>query len=142
MKIKTVELTGLALAYAVAIAKGIPAEAIVLPQYAGDGPWRRWKNEGKYDGYVTGPDMLFDRKWEAAGPIIEKEIDNIERRDGYFYAHRFKRHTARVDINFKSYPDEQEAFAYGPTVIIACMRCFVLAKLGAEVELPDNKFLK
>lgn len=29
-------------------------------------------------------------------------------------------------------------FSYGPTPLIAAMRCYVVSKLGAEVEVPDE----
>lgn len=70
-------------------------------------------------------------------PIIEREIDIMERRAGYFYANRFKRCVGRVDTNFKSYPDEEERFAYGPTMLIAGLRCLIAAKMGDEVDVPE-----
>lgn len=130
MKIKTADLTSLPLAYAVAIAKGIPAEEIVLPRYQGDGPWRRTRDEeGNFDGYITGPAMLFDRKWEAAGPIIEKERIDLQAKINA--GCDYDEWLATIGLG------AAQRRRYGPTPIIAAMRCFVASKLGDEVEIPD-----
>lgn len=34
--------------------------------------------------------------------------------------------------------DDAEAFGYGPTPLIAAMRCYVASKLGDEVDVPDE----
>jgi hypothetical protein len=68
--------------------------------------------------------------WEKGGPIIERE---------------------RIDVNSKINAgddiDEWRAVKgigaktkarYGPTPLIAAMRCYVASKLGNEVEIPEE----
>ena len=130
MKLKTSELTGSALDYSVAIAKGIPSADLKLPSYKGDSLFRYIRDdEGELTGnYMTGPDLLFSRKWEAAGPIIEKEQFSI---------------AAPSPINkcWTAMTWRNESKQDGPTLLIAAMRCYVQSKLGDEVEIP-NKIAK
>ena len=77
--------------------------------------------------------------WNQGGLIVENKIDNWQRRDTYFYAHRFKRNTGNIDpYTWKTIPDEKECFAYGPTLLIACLRCYVTSVLGDTIELPNE----
>ena len=108
MNIKTSELTGAALDWAVAKCEGKATgfeytlnEAIVLvglDQYS--------------------PSEL----WAQGGPIIERE------KIGTDYAQE-EDWAART-------PEYQ--WAYGPTPLSAAMRCYVASKLGDEVEVPDE----
>jgi hypothetical protein len=93
MKIKTVDLTGAALDWAVAKCEGKPS----------------WM-------------MGFSTEWEKGGPIIERERINIRDDGGDQWA---------AD-------DSIRAAAYGPTPLIAAMRCYVASKLGDEVEVPEE----
>lgn len=135
MKIKTSELTGHALSWAVAKAVYTDGRRIEVHEMGGV---RVENSPSSGDRYGIGWFNFRATDWCQCGPIIEREIDNIERREGYFYAHRFMRHTGRVDRNFKSYPDEREAFAYGQTMLIAGLRCWLKAKLGDEVDVPEG----
>ena len=70
MKIKTQDLTGAALDWAVAMSKGIPAEELYIPKWGSQLPpsiYRRCRDwDGNLDAsYTSGPDLLFSRKWEA-----------------------------------------------------------------------------
>jgi hypothetical protein len=126
---KTSELTGRALNYAVAIANGIPAEEIYIPaKWMGDALFRRTRDEdGNLDGgYITGPDLLFSRKWEAGGPIIERERMDVD----YNPAEKMWR-TRRSRTS-------DSATSFGPTPLIAAMRCYVASKLGDEVDIPER----
>lgn len=122
---KTCDLTGAALDWAVAIANGVPAGDIVFTK--GSGPWRRTRDgDGKLTGsYQTGPEFRFHSKWEAAGPIIDREdIDVI--------SVGVKNFAARIENA------SNVITAYGSTRCIAAMRCFVRSKLGDEVDVPDE----
>lgn len=123
---ETIELTGVALDYAVAMAEGIPSEDIKLPGWKGDNLYRfRRDEDGKKDGfYTTGSGLVF-HKGPAGDDIIDRE-----------------------GISTQKITDEWEASIYnpttqcmhgttlGPTRRIAAMRCYVASKLGWEVELP------
>lgn len=128
-KVKTAELTGTALDWAVARAKGIPAEELYVQNWgrAGKSLCRRNRDEdGKLDGtYTTGPDMLFSRKWEAGGPIIERARISTE------WSSLWDCWTAR-DLR-------HAAFSFtGLTPLIAAMRCYVAAKMGDTIEIPEE----
>ena len=122
MKMKTSELTGAALDLAVSMAlgwrvvdsdKGTKGVLFLLPD--GTHSIRSlWKHS---------------TDWAQGGPIIEREriwlkfplgdVGEVEALHGSFL---FPRHLSR----------------FGPTALIAAMRCYVMAKLGDEVEVPDE----
>lgn len=62
--------------------------------------------------------------WAQGGPIIERE----------FIAARFWKSEGAWAADVRGGVFEQ----YGPTALIAAMRCFVASKLGDEVEIPDE----
>ena len=120
MKIKTSELTGAALDWAVAKALGIRTYI------------------GRYEHTLTGPcildadlvDMQTDgeqelkhsRSWAQGGPIIERELISVSSQtNGHSWA-------AKGAHNY----------SYGPTPLIAAMRCFVASKLGDKVDVPEE----
>jgi hypothetical protein len=60
------------------------------------------------------------------GPIIEREIAKIERfSDALWEATAYTKNA-------------QDIVQYGPTPLIAAMRCYVASKLGDEVEIPEE----
>lgn len=113
MKIKTSELSGAALDWAVEM---VECEGAM---------------------YSRRECRPFSTDWALAGPIIEEEGIDVHRVTSALWsaswwadnsgmaknpAQRFKRNV-RTD---------------GPTPLIAAMRCYVEAKLGNEVEVPDE----
>jgi hypothetical protein len=69
--------------------------------------------------------------WKHGGPIIEREIISVSH------------DTAGSTVEWAAWTpapirDEAEAFGYGPTPLIAAMRCYVASKLGEEVEIPKE----
>lgn len=91
MKIKTSELTGAALDWAVAKCEGIRKPDLV----------------GGFDGIGNYSEPWEpSTNWSQGGPIIEREAAQYE--------------------------------CFGPTPLIAAMRCYVASKLGDEVEIPDE----
>ena len=137
MKIKTQDLTDAALDWAVAISKGIPAEELYIQKWGSrlaPSIYRRNRDaDGNLDGtHTSGPDLLFSRKWEAGGPIIEREGIGI-RQYGDFLESRWQ--ADKWAFKFV------DPMATGPTPLIAAMRCLCSAKLGDEVEIPDELLL-
>jgi hypothetical protein len=62
------------------------------------------------------------QKWEQAGPIIEREKIAID-----------------FDGDAWCASDNRKPLAnYGPTPLIAAMRCYVSSKLGDEIDLPKE----
>lgn len=128
MKIKTSELKGKALDYVVAIAKGISPSDIRIAHdrlYR----WCRDEDGNLSNRYQTGPEFLFHKLWEAAGPIIERERIQVVFRvtdgngGGYWEA-------ANLFTDTYGYS--------GATPLLAAMRCYVSSKLGSEVEIPGE----
>jgi hypothetical protein len=111
MKIKTSELTGAALDWAVAKCEGIYFENFEeFEMYAGD----------------------YSTDWVYGGPIIEREEIGIKRNAPCSNGRQWE---ASGSITAKGAGYQ---FAYGPTPLIAAMRCYVASKLGDEVDVPEE----
>ena len=110
MKMKTRGLQGAALDWAVAMCEGV--KLMGAHGFVRD----------SYDNEV-----LFEPStdWAQGGPIIERE---------------------KIGLDY--YPDGGQAWgalcdggnheSFGPTPLIAAMRCFVASKLGDEVTIPEE----
>ena len=73
---------------------------------------------------------FYSNDWALAGPIIEREwLDIISWPNESDEDMRWqcKQHDMRIDC-----------VAFGPTPLIAAMRCYVASVLGDEVEVPDE----
>jgi len=133
MKTKTIELTGHAIDWAVAKASGRL------------GAWRRdesrtgvsildigFDEHGDLCEYVPGSrrdpykPWRPSTDWSQGGPIIDRE------RIGVTPGFASKKWVA-LGANMRSSLSQ-----YGPTPLIAAMRCFVASKLGDEVDVPDE----
>ena len=140
-KVKTGELTGAALDWAVAISKGIPAEELYIQKWGSRLPpsiYRRNRDEdGNLDGsYTSGPDLLFSRKWEAGGPIIQRE--GISTRLNHKQAQLWEAYIWLPTQHDQSEADSNSYTAFGMTPLIAAMRCFCCSKLGDVVDIPEE----
>lgn len=126
MKVKTSELQGAALDWAVAIAEGFKPKQLRYEKWSGSLFTYTFDDDGNVDGYITGPDRLYSRKWEAGGPIIEREEICISK--------------AVVWCAVKYYIEDvrEPTCGYGPTLLIAAMRCYCCAKLGDEIDIPEE----
>lgn len=110
MKQRTDSLEGAQLAYAIAMAEG---EDMTL--------W--FENNGKH----RRPHAAHGTDWCQAGPIIERN---------------------RIDVVADEHTDEWHsvmcgevvhiAMGYGPTPIIAALRCYVASKFGDYIDLPKE----
>jgi hypothetical protein len=56
--------------------------------------------------------------WAQGGPIIEREGLTLDQWDDY--------------------PRWRSGNSYGPTPLIAAMRCYVASKLGYEIDIPEE----
>jgi hypothetical protein len=73
-------------------------------------------------------DTPYSTDWALGGPIIEREgISLIRQRPGRWVS-EYSNGCDRID----------QARQHGPTPLIAAMRCFCLANLGDEVDVPDE----
>ena len=107
---KTAELTGAALDWAVAKCEG---------------------NTNGWCGMVISRPMSYifrpSTVWAQGGPIIEREGISVDRIGGAW--------TADISDSVGGYIEHTES---GPTPLIAAMRCYVASKLGDEVEIPKE----
>jgi hypothetical protein len=109
MKIQTSELTDLALDWAVA--KSLGQENC-------------WMHD-----YKIGYPVSTSTDWAQGGPIIEREWLDVapwpNESDQDFHW-QCKQH------------DSIDCVAFGPTPLIAAMRCYVASKLGDTVDIPEE----
>lgn len=128
--IKTNKLQGARLNYAVAVALGHSVHInATLHGHVMHGPW--------ISGHVHDQNVWIQlyqfrpsENWARGGQIIEEHIDRLSRvAESEWMAH-------------KTCYENPEVYhtGYGETPLIAAMRCFVTAKLGESVEIPDNLF--
>jgi len=68
--------------------------------------------------------------WSQGGPIIEREKIGVLMSDSGWQAGK-----AWEFFESNSYAYHRE---YGPTPLIAAMRCYVASKLGDEVDVPEE----
>ena len=123
---KTCELTGAALDWAVAKAAGYSEIKVYAPRRPSDRGWIevRFNPEPKASTARFDPSV----NWEQGGPIIERERVTLRAST-----------TAGTDwAAFYDVPGQYRAAIRerGPTPLIAAMRCYVASKLGDEVNLP------
>lgn len=120
MKIKTSELTGVHLDWAVATANGL---AIVLRE--------RFIQAWLVDPLTGEPEILVSyrpsKSWSQGGPIIDCM-------PGFILAHE-KESPPERGWTASLHPNR---FNFGPTALVASMRCFVASKLGDEVDVPEE----
>ena len=121
MKLKTTELQGEALAWAVADCEG------ELSQHGG----QVHLVESKVRFYEDTLDIQYTppTDWSQGGPIIERE-----RIATWF--ERYEDEDAGLPCWFAAKYGEREY--PGPTPLIAAMRCYVASVLGDEVKLERN----
>ena len=112
MKIRTAELTGLALNWAVGFARTLSAVngRVILARDL----MARAIKEG-----MTSPST----DWAEGGPIIER---------GGFQVY------PSASFGWCATQSDGLGQFFGPTPLIAVMRCYVASQLGDEVDVPDN----
>ena len=108
MKIKTVDLTGAALDWAVAAAR----------------------IDGAFEYYAT-PGWSPSSNWAQGGPIIERECIQLEYRVAVQWIATRVEGSSVCEV---SVPYNQK----GRPQLIAAMRCYVMSQLGDEVEIPEE----
>jgi hypothetical protein len=129
MKIKTSELTGRALDWAVATCEG---RAPLYDMHSHGRIWRGWwlSKGGEYEELP-----YYSTDWAQGGPIIEREKLCI----GYRYqCDPAYCNLLDRDIICWARTTAGGYLKYGPTPLIAAMRCYVTRKLGDEVDVPEE----
>ena len=108
---KTSELTGAALDWAVAKCEGI--------NYV--------KDDVRFRGAYA---RKYSTDWAQGGPIIEREWLDVTPWPN--------ESEEKLRWQCKQHDSKFDCVAFGPTPLIAAMRCYVASKLGDEVELPKE----
>ena len=125
MKIKTSELQGAALDWAVAKCEGytdLHKIAGRMPHEPQLGIWPPRKEYGAVDLW----ELSFSTDWSQGGPIIEREQLNL---------------SCLGNNKWEVWPNygmNDTTYCKGPTPLIAAMRCYVAGMLGDEIEVPDE----
>lgn len=142
MKILTKNLIGRALDWAVAKANG--------EEYRAEATWDGIGQEYQPHRYSTDPGQAYE--------IIDREGISVIRCDDDYGSDKYGRATLqRIPAWFAEHGGGHSVFSsyegenmdatfmisesggyYGPTSLIAAMRCFVAAKLGESVEIPGG----
>jgi hypothetical protein len=118
MRIKTSDLSGAALDWAVAQCEGDDSIAACYyedntPLLLDEAPEPEWKPS---------------TNWAQGGPIIERYCINLFRLDP----------KTEDNTNFWVAHIDGIYCRYGVSALMAAMRCYVASKLGDEVEIPDE----
>jgi hypothetical protein len=132
-KIKTSELEGNALNWAVAKAQGYrwgqyedKEESICVQLLTGaikfikGGTAMDWISHGVWSPSTD---------WNQGGPILDKMID-----DGFTLV----KADFGMGLKMIKVADDVVTVSYGETALLATMRCFVLSNLGQEIDVPSE----
>ena len=128
MKVKTSELTGIALDWFVAKCEGYVSALSACQSVLVE-------RDGVVDYF--NPSV----NWGWGGPIIEREGINlsVDYQDDAL-SNDMVQTGWKGNLWNNSVPGTSGflQWAYGPTPLIAAMRCYCCSKLGDEVEIPDE----
>lgn len=121
MKIKTSELIGPYLNWAVAKCEGIKRP------YIHNGFCKYGLDFCRNEVFLIEVFLMYSTDWACGGRIIERECMDILCLAG-------------GDDGWQAdkYLPTEKVEGYGPTPLIAAMRCYVASKLGDEVDVPDE----
>ena len=114
MKVKTSELQGAALDWAVAKAGGCSEQRLLNVEM-----WRHIRHQGAF---------RYSTDWAQGGAIIYQLLaEGADIRQG---GPKSGNQGCWMKL------DSQSLYSHGPNLLVAGMRCYVTAKLGEEVEVP------
>jgi hypothetical protein len=134
MRIKTSELAGAALDWAVATCEGrtIRRDPMGFGVHSSEGGYWIWEDQGVAHSTTVyskiGRAYSPSTDWAQGGPILDREEITIDYRDGETQARKW-------DDTTQEFLSARAARRQG---LIAGMRCHVASKLGAEIEVPDE----
>ena len=135
-KVKTCDLVGSALNWAVAKCEGLNPnmDQEVRVQYVGYPGFA----EANGFGYAI---KNYSTDWAQGGPISDREITKRFKNVGGTYTAQIKREIPiRQEDRGSSLASHYTDWCNvaGPTLLIAAMRCHVASKFGEFVEIPDE----
>lgn len=95
---------------------------------------RPWKDQSRIKWIAAWAPC---KAWAQGGPIVERECIGFE-----WMASEWKAAQNYAGVPYKDAPSMrpigQRHLCYGPTPLIAAMRCYVTSKIGNEVEVPEE----
>lgn len=142
MKTKTEDLTGAALDWAVEAAQEVQfKEGRVIRIRRADATTPAWIDKENCPGsFPYFHRVSTSTNWSQGGPIIEWEGICIIScwADGKRITNPYDSWRAYIPFSPQGELVIGETTMYGPTPLIAAMRCYVLSRLGDEVEIPDE----
>jgi hypothetical protein len=112
---KTSELTGAALDWAVAKCEGVKVEQIMGLSLWSSANWKQYSTN-----------------WAQGGPIIERTCASV------FFDVKDASYAGHPDEPWFCEMDDMGGMWHGQTPLIAAMRCYVAYKLGDEVDVPQE----
>jgi hypothetical protein len=125
MLTKTNELTDAPLDWAVALAQGatnLKHDTVASWWFVLEG-----KDRTLSKGWSASQSYNPSTNWDQGGPIIEREGICLKKgHSGWWIA-------KLLDVN-----DEEHFVTVAPTPLVAAMRCYVISKLGNEVDIPKE----
>ena len=126
MKVKTAELDGLALDWAVAVARNMPDIKIFGPVRHNDRGWIevRFNPDHRALGSRYDPSINPEFSW----PIIDANGISLIKQTETRWVSEYSLGCSRPD----------HARAWGPSSLVAALRCFCLEKHGDEIEVPER----
>lgn len=150
-KVKTSELQGAALDYAVAKCEGRTVRRD--PMVFHDRSYWIWEETPSGLGGILIEKSIYlkiggkyspSTNWSQGGPIIEREGINIRAirkpghsQDGRWLAAYDHGNTGTM-VQWVEREDWHKHYFVGETALIAAMRCYVASKLGDVVGIPDE----
>jgi hypothetical protein len=127
-RVKTAEITDAALDWVVAKAEGRDIAGIQDQQVL---VWNTCSLTGEREVVrVFQPSI----DWSQGGPIIERMLAST---NTLVLERRLER-TSSEHLRYVASLSTPNGFFYGPTPLIAAMRCYVASKLGDEVDVPKE----
>ena len=138
MPMKTSELSGAALDWAVAKCEGYTCLHKIEGRMPHEPQLVMWPPRKAY-GLVDLWELGYSTDWSLAGPIIDREdIAMSSKPDGLWSAYapkgtRLVQHGGRA-VEVFNWTFKQEGY----TPLIAAMRCYVASKLGDDVDVPEE----
>ncbi len=121
MKLKTSELRGAALDWAVAKCETDDTLAVYFDEDTGEPLC--------HDDWQDNQEFKPSTNWAQGGPIIERESISVT-----FYI----KYGDWIATALGRTPEGRAIGYFDYSPLIAAMRCFVASKLGDEVEVPDE----
>ena len=125
---KTSDLTGPALDWAVAMAEG---DKVFRPRVGRPTDWDkaddRWVVRAQVANVAWFADYTYNpsANWSQGGPIIERERISISTEENGWSANICA-------------PRYGLSLGFGPTPLIAAMRCYVASRLGDTIDIPEE----